>query len=755
MHLPGAGTDFKNMPQKKKYENQHVTVDRYLSGNFYIHTAIVGFVLVFLVITETNAQKYLTSFGRVTNVKTNGYYTKILSGDFNGDGRSDLATVNQNEIHLFLQSRNGISFTEKSIRLSANIHTVATGLVNNDKITDFIIIIDNPYSLVVYIGAPDGHYSVSWKRTLIEPSDNILVADITNDRKMDIILYGKRELGATVYPGTGTGTFRQNITLFSEYSFTAFAVTKSNTDALNDVVAANWISNQILTYTAFGKLSFSDPTVLHCDATPQYILTGQIDQDNNNDFIVGYSDAHACDVFMGDGLGAYIRSTTIPLAGGINALALQDVNDDGRTDVLILSAATLFVRLNNGNGLFEEETPFYAGVTPSNFTLFPSQRSNINTLAILDTASSVIRILHPANERSLGGEAQAYAVGNRPTGILCTDINRDGSTDVIVANEGSQTISILLGTNGNSYQGQIAIRTAQIPSQLRYYSLNDTLAVITSVNDYSNDISVLEIHRKTFSSRLYTLPTQGQPNVLAFTHERNSLRFTILAIERDIAKDIASIITFEKISGNRFTQQVSTLNGGLGRYLDAAYSSDGNMTITYAIHDPNQKTETIYRAGYTQSCQFSPSKTICSYPLNRKVPMFVWAEDVSNDRQADIIYYLGEPENKLFMMTAKNDTSFTQPRLITTASTIINAKSDLQVFDCDSNGKTDIVFPDKLRKNLRICSVNDVRSTPRVVPVGQTIDHYAIARFKNEFPCNLVVTDSQHGIVIIQPLTIE
>jgi hypothetical protein len=741
--------------REKINEKSNVTAGSASKPSSYIQTVVVGFALLFLFISETNAQKYLTSFGRLTNLKISGHYTKLLHGDFNGDGRSDIAAVSEQEVHLFYQSADGITFTEKSLRTSKTILAVAAGFINKDNITDIVTILGDPFSLVVYLGSTDGRFTVSWRRSLVEPSENILIADITNDHMPDIILYGRRELGATVYPGTGTGTFRQNITIFSDYSFTSLAVTKSNDDSFNDVVAANWISDQLLTYTAFGKLHFSDPTILPCAGSPKYIAAGLIDEDNRNDFIVGYSDIPICDVFIGDGAGGYSRSTTLQLSEQIDGLALQDVNGDGWKDILILSASTLFVRLNNGHGLFEEETPFDAGAASTDFTILPSRQSKFCNLAILDNGMNVIHLLHSANEHLLSDDAQVFAVGKKPTGVLSVDVNRDGYTDIIVANEDSRTISILPGTGSDTYQGQIAIRTPQAPSQIEYHSINDTLAVISSVCDNSNNISILEVHRKTFSSRMYTLPTQGHPEVIAVTHERNSSRFQIHALEYDRTTAMASVVKFEKISGNKFTQQVSVLNTGHSHFLDATYSSAGTAAVIYGAYDPNQKTETLYQLGNGQVSLVLPAKVVYSFQTNREVPLFIWSVRAPNDRQSDIIYYVGEPDHKILMLTAKNDTTFSQARLVTNASVDVKIKNDLQIFDCNSDGKIEIVFPDKMRKNLRTTSINGPSSVSHVIPAGQTIEHYTIARVKNESPCKIILTDSLHGTVTIRPIRIE
>jgi hypothetical protein len=731
-----------------------VAQDKLSQSNSFVYNTIIGFAFLFIFITETNAQRYLSSFGKVTNIKITGHYSSLLNGDFNGDGRADIAAIGKNEIHLFYQSDDGFSFTEQSIKISGNILAAAAGKLNQDKLADFVVIVDDPLTLQAFVSKPSRKYTRSWNHPLIEPSTNILIDDISNDHKSDIILYGKRELGATVYPGNGNGTFQQNITLFSEYSFTSFAVIQSNDDDLNDIIAADWISNQILTYTAFGKMNFSEPTVIHCDGSPVFITTGLLDRDTNNDFLISYSDARLCDLFSGDGMGGYIQSVSVTLSVAPSEIALQDVNGDGKKDIVMLSGSnsTIIVKLNDGNGRFEEETPFYAGEGPLSFTIFQYPRSTRFNIAILDTASQIIRVMYPSTIRTPNAEVQTFGVGRKPSSIICTDVNRDRYNDVIVANEESQTISILPGAAGNSLEGQITFRVSQSPSLLRYYSVNDTLGVLTSTSVTSKDISVLEINRMTLSSRMYTLPTQGTPEVLTLTHERNSVRFQILVLERDYSNSTSSLINFEKISGNKFTQQVAPLTTPKIQFLDASFDSNGNSYLIYGVFDPRQNVEAIYQTQYVQPCQILPPRLVYSFQTKRNIPLLVWYGNANDDQRPDILYHLGEPENKLYLMNAINDTTFSPPYLLSGSPVTITSKDHLQIIDCNNDGKKDIAYMNASEDNVEVCSGNGIYSTTSILSNAGTGDEFVISKIKNDSTYMLIMTDSVSGTVSIMPL---
>jgi len=363
--------------------------------------------------------------------------------------------------------------------------------------------------------------------------------------------------------------------------------------------------------------------------------------------------------------------------------------------------------------------------------------------------------MYPANAHPFVSDVQTFGVGLTPTDVLSTDLNKDGFEDIILANEGSQSISILLGAGGKTFQGQIALRSPSIPSNMQYYHIDDTLGVLVSTNNQSTDVSVWEINPCTYSYRVYTLPTQGKPDILSFEQEKSSTRFHILALERDRVTSITSIIKFEKISGNKFTQQVLPISSRSTICEDAAISltsSHGDGYITYALFDPKHKTETIYHARYLSSCQINAPKVVYSFPATEHIPMMLWSDDLNDDHRADIIFNLGEPENKLYIMIARNDTTFSPPRLLNNAPVAITAKNHLWVRDCNLDGKVDIVFENELRKNVQVCYGNGSFSTPSLFATGKAIGGFTVSNIGRDSTCKVIITDSTNGTVTIMPL---
>ena len=54
---------------------------------------------------------------------------------------------------------------------------------------------------------------------------------------------------------------------------------------------------------------------------------------------------------------------------------------------------------------------------------------------------------------------QTFATGTDPSSVAVGDVNGDGKPDLVVANDGSNTVSVLLGNGNGTFQAQQTFAT--------------------------------------------------------------------------------------------------------------------------------------------------------------------------------------------------------------------------------------------------------------------------------------------------------
>ncbi len=193
--------------------------------------------------------------------------------------------------------------------------------------------------------------------------------------------------------------------------------------------------------------------------SPTTVVTADLNGDGIPDLVVKSS--YGLTTLLGNGDGTF---QTKPIYGysGATTLAVGDLNGDGRPDLVVAyggrstaygyTPPSVSVLLGNGDGTF-----------PSTFT--------VPTAPYLDAT---------------------YPVGYDPTAIAIADLNGNGIPDLIVANAGNNTVSVLMGNGDGTFQPQQTFAVGKDPVALAVADLTgDGKPDLITVNNYDNTISVL------------------------------------------------------------------------------------------------------------------------------------------------------------------------------------------------------------------------------------------------------------------------
>ncbi|MDI6766545.1 MAG: VCBS repeat-containing protein, partial [Bacteroidota bacterium] len=175
-------------------------------------------------------QNYLLTLGRIDDFRVSRNTIGILSGDFDGDQITDIATYGGSQVKFGLYKNDSILYPSSILWSKHTIIRAAAEKINRDKITDLILVTKNPLRIEVFLGKRTGTHYLAWEKEITEPFEKILIADFNNDKKSDIILYGKNQVGATVFFGDGNGSFGLSTIVFPEYSFSYMNVTDIHND---------------------------------------------------------------------------------------------------------------------------------------------------------------------------------------------------------------------------------------------------------------------------------------------------------------------------------------------------------------------------------------------------------------------------------------------------------------------------------------------------------------------------------------------
>jgi hypothetical protein len=300
---------------------------------------------------------------------------KVISADFNHDGRADIAISDGANRITVLANSDNFNFT---LVTPANpvpdfaLDMVAAD-INHDGNQDIILIGFGTISVLP--GNGDGTFQAPLSQTI--PFNGFLaiaVGDFNNDGQLDIAFTGADQTFTTIgfLLGNGDGTFQplepQNILTAGELP-TAIAVGDFNGDGNLDLAVANGgngaTNSSVTIFLGNGHAQFTtvaqQPTV---GVFPRGMISAiDLNHDGILDLVVGNSGnggPGSISVLPGNGDGTFKPAASLPLEASAFAITVNDFDGDGFADIAVLeSGSSVDLFTNHGDGTFPQAPAHY------------------------------------------------------------------------------------------------------------------------------------------------------------------------------------------------------------------------------------------------------------------------------------------------------------------------------------------------------------------------------------------------------------
>lgn len=224
-----------------------------------------------------------------------------------------------------------------------------------------------------------------------------------------------------------------------------------NSDGNQDIITGNYFKDSLLLLLGDGFGAFGLPTVAHtyspggarCIISNDFNLDGKVDV-----AIAEYLISGKVLVIYGNGAGGFPVIDVLPVGSYPFSVCSADFNNDGRPDLATVNTGphTMSVILANPGGGFYPDVEFPASPFPVAITSGDYNGDLMADIAVANNASggpdSVW--IHLGNGAGSFAFSSRYLAGSGPYGLCSKDFNADGFSDIAVANNNSNTTSVLI-----------------------------------------------------------------------------------------------------------------------------------------------------------------------------------------------------------------------------------------------------------------------------------------------------------------------
>lgn len=445
---------------------------------------------------STNTYQYDT-LNRLTTLGTGDLPAAVAVGDFNNDGKLDLATANEfsgdpsgiGKVSVLLGKSNKTFVARREFGAGVGPLGVALGDFDSDGDIDVAVVNGCGSGAALNCGAngyPRGTVSIllgkgngTFRHQVDYPAAwlpiAVVAADFNGDGNLDLAVVnwcghdptcgipgGPPVKGTGVLSillGKGDGTFQPRVDYQTGWHPASLAVADFNRDGNLDLVVVNQCGentkceNEGLPGTVSILLGNGDGTFrprmdFATGKGPESVVVGDFNRDSKVDLAVTNNGDNTVSILLGKGDGTFQTHMDYGTGSQPWGIAAGDFNGDGQLDLAVADIypdLTVSLLLGNGDGTFRARVDYPTGSQPEGVVAADFNDDGKVDLAVTASQSDAVSVLLGNGDGTFRTYVD-YSAGSGPYSLAVADVNRDGKPDLVIAAPGDNAASVLLNT---------------------------------------------------------------------------------------------------------------------------------------------------------------------------------------------------------------------------------------------------------------------------------------------------------------------
>ncbi len=430
----------------------------------------------------------------------------IALGDWNNDGRLDLASGNLNTATLTifvneLTQEGKLDFRLTQNPVSGREHSLEALDFDGDGLLD-LAVGQGPPGIELQKGKGDGTFVLpKFPVANLGCVEYIAIGDFNNDGKDDLAPTCIDDGTAYVGLSTGKGAYTRIVTFPFSAGTESTAAGDLNSDGIDDLAMVSEGSGVLKVFPGteadkFGVIRDFAPG----GTAPRFLITADLDADGHRDVVSADTGSTTLTVYYGREGDRFLESGD-SVTGYVSAKGFEvgDFDRDGVPDLFYSAAADTraYIYLKPGGG--SPTTPTHTVDLASRYTSLAV--SDLNNDGVLDLAGSNVNedTVQVALLDTAGKAHNELAIfaGIAPTELRVGQMDAGTTPDLAVVAQGSNQISLFFGAGDGKFSDLKAVSTIENPKRLALGDLDGDQRTDMVVTSASARIIVMHYQSET------------------------------------------------------------------------------------------------------------------------------------------------------------------------------------------------------------------------------------------------------------------
>src|SRR5215212_314302 len=415
-------------------------------------TVVLGLAVLMAatVVLTAGAAVAQASFTAPQSFRTGDTAEAVVSADFNGDSKADLAVANNgfnsglltDNVSVLLGNGDGTYGTAQNFSVGdAPLHLTSADF-NGDTKADLAVANIRSDNVSILLGNGDGTFGAAQNFVAGLHPTSVSSADFNGGSKVDLATANAGSDNVSVLLGKGDGTFAAAQNFAAADSPWFVTSTAFNDDSKVDLATANAPSlmgdgglGNVSVLLGNGDGTFGTAQNFGAGDTPVYLASADFDSDSKVDLAVANNSSDNVSVLSGNGDGIFQTAQNFAAGSSPSSLVGGMFNNDSEADLAVTNeilSGTVSIMLNNTD-------------TTAPTTKAPTH--TFTTLSTLGTSTVPVKLTWSATDNTGGSGIASYH--------LQQSVNGGPYTNIALPSATATTISPSLAPGPNTYRYRV------------------------------------------------------------------------------------------------------------------------------------------------------------------------------------------------------------------------------------------------------------------------------------------------------------